>query len=633
MGIAAYFSLPSEPSLLLFCGFLGVSMGLFAWRPLRIPALLITLFCLGLVVASWRTTSLSTPMLQEDWGPAEIQGVVTDLERGPQGVKVKLCGVAGLAGARDVCVRLRVRGARQLQPLSSLELGQELRVYGKLHPPQEPLIPGGFDFRRKAFFEGLTADGFALGVPEVMPQKTQQVPFWVALRHQLTYRLRDHLGGQEGALAAALITGDRSGLDNTLRQHYADAGLAHLLAISGLHLSILVGLIFFIIRAGLSLIPSIALRHDTKRLAAGVTIPLAWCYLAIAGFPTPALRAFIMACVVLLGIMVGREAITLRNVALAAFVILLFWPETLVLPSFQMSFAAVTALVAGYEWLSPHMARWRAHHPGALSAGALYVGGTILSSVIATLGTAPFVAATFGRVAALSVFSNIIAIPLLSFLIMPLLLLFVILMAVGGEGLILSLLQDTLSWMHTLAKSAANWPGAILLVKHPSTLAYGLVVLGGLGICLGRALIKGSGGLLAAAGLILWIYEPLPQVYIGPKGKLVGWLDAQGRPCVTSLTAERRARQTWLQFLGEEEATKQPLAASSLYNAERASLSMDGSDHVQLGSHRIALDGDSLASGAFYWVDQTGNLISRSVGMSIGHRPWSQMALFREEVR
>ncbi len=226
-----------------------------------------------------------------------------------------------------------------------------------MSPPPQPVTPGGYDFARHLYFLQIGAVGFAYSPPAPLADQRPTLASRAAAsieqaRLTLTRRILAAAPGDRGAIVAAVVTGKREAISDEAEAVFRDSGLTHLLSISGLHIGLATGIIFFSLRAGLSLIEPIALRYPIKKWAAVAAILSGAAYLALSGNAWPAQRSFLMTAVVYIAIIADRRAFSLRNVAIAAFIILVLAPEAVANPGFQMSFAAVTALIAGYEWAS-----------------------------------------------------------------------------------------------------------------------------------------------------------------------------------------------------------------------------------------------------------------------------------------
>ena len=331
--------------------------------------------------------------------------------------------IAGLDPDRTPArVRLRL-SARQG---AAAEIGAWVELRAVLRPPSPPVAPGAFDFQRHAYFQRLGGVGFAVTVarrtaPPGEVQASVFAPWRLALaglRIEIADRIRAALDGPAGAVAAALMTGDRRAIPAHVLADMRDSGLAHLLAISGLHVGLVAAILFFGLRAALALVPKVALRYPIKKWAAAAALVGAFGYVLISGASVSTQRAFLMVGVVLLAVMVDRTAISMRLVAWAALIVLAMAPESLLGPSFQMSFAAVVALVAAYEVLRRRLSAWRAE-AGTLRRAGLYLVGVGITTIVATAATAPFAVYHFNRFAEYGLAANLAAVPLTALWVMP----------------------------------------------------------------------------------------------------------------------------------------------------------------------------------------------------------------------
>ena len=438
LGICLYFSLPFEPPLWIAGGGMfvfGVTLVFVRLQLLRLLCLSIGMMTLGFSVALFRTYLLHTQMLHYPLPPLILEGCVNQVELKPiqQGTFYQRLILTNLkaktAEKLPSKIRLSLRGKRE-----RLWPGQIIRLKAKLNPILESSLPRGFDFRRQAYFNGIGATGFALSSPELIGYETNWRMHLERRREEITAYFLTHLPAPSGAIAAALVTGDKAAIPEDVRERFINSGLAHILAISGLHLTIIAGVVFMVIRRSIALIPPLCLAYNSKKMAAMGTILMTLFYLILSGFGIPAQRAFIMITVVMGAILMDRTALSMRTVALAASIILISMPESLLGPSFQLSFAAVVSLVAGYEaWKNP-MAHW-IMGGGVFRKGLVYAGGLVFTSMLATLATLPFTIYLFHRFSLHAIEANLVAIPLTSLILMPSALLTCLLTPIGlGES-------------------------------------------------------------------------------------------------------------------------------------------------------------------------------------------------------
>jgi competence protein ComEC len=347
IGIGGYFALSSEPLWWPWAMLAGLCM-LAAWR--MAPGWGAVLIALGMALAglSWasvRAQSVAAPVLEgRYYGP--IEGRIVAIDRSASdAVRLTLDRVSLPRlprQAQPARVRVSLYGE---QGHFTPEPGARVALTGHLAPPGGPVEPGGFDFQRHSWFLQLGGVGYTRS-PVMLMQGAEGELWLYRLRVAVSDGLRRRIPRETGAVAAAIVTGDRSAISQQVVDQLRATNLAHLLAISGLHMGLLAGFLFWAVRAGLALLPRLAMRLPAKTLAAAVALAGATGYLALSGSAVATERAYVMVAVALLAVMIGRRALSLRAVAIAALIVLTLTPEALVSPGFQMSFAATTALVA-----------------------------------------------------------------------------------------------------------------------------------------------------------------------------------------------------------------------------------------------------------------------------------------------
>src|SRR5262245_22053872 len=357
-GIATYFALPLEPPPWLGATGLLLATVLLAWSAWRLPAhafhsgapglLGLVVFLLGFTVATWRTHLVEAPVLDRR-AAYELEATVLLVEDKIRGQRL-LLGELNIDDLEANATPARIRvSTRSAEP--ALEPGDRIRLRALLMAPSPPVEPGGFDYARQACFESLGAVGYGLAAPELLSRADHRG--WslglAALRQTIAHEITLAVPGTAGAIGVALLAGLRGALPDQIWDQWAVAGIAHLLSISGLHLALVAGTLFFVVRIGLALAPPLALRLPTKKLAAVVALLGAFGYLLLSGAPVPTLRAFAMTAIGLVAIMADRNPFSMRLILWAAMVVLLLQPESLLGASFQMSFGAVVALIAVYE--------------------------------------------------------------------------------------------------------------------------------------------------------------------------------------------------------------------------------------------------------------------------------------------
>lgn len=554
-GIAFYFSLDEEPSLSWGYGgmvFFLLSLAFLRFQILKLFILATGFVAFGFSVALFRTHSVGTEMLHYPLPPLMLEGEVAQVELKPT--------KTGELYQRLILTHLKAETAEILPQKARISLkgkkerlwpGQVIRLRAKLMPINDPGIPEGFDFRRQAYFNGLGATGFALSTPEVLRDAPQWKTAMERKREEITAYFLTHMPSPLGAIAAALITGDKAAIPEDVRESFINSGLAHILAISGLHLTIIAGVVFAVFRRGMALIPPLCLAYNSKKLAALGTICMTFIYLLLSGFGIPAQRAFIMITVVMGAICLDRTALSIRTVALAAFLVLLLMPEALLGPSFQLSFAAVVALISGYEAWKNSLCSWMVQG-GFLRKQVAYGGGLIFTSLLATLATLPLTIYLFHRFSLHAILANLVAVPLTSLMIMPSALLTCLLTPLGLGDWPLWVFEQSLILLVQIAKTVSSWPGSNIWVAHPPFIAFALTVFGGLWLCLWKQPWRRWGLVPMAVGGLLSLQGDLPHVLIDGQGKLVG-LYEDNTLYVSSPRKGKFTAETWQKFLAAKE--------------------------------------------------------------------------------
>lgn len=545
VGIGVYFALPSEPPLaagLAAAGLAGLLVALLHRRPRIVGfAVLLLAVALGFLAAELRTRMVAAPLLdREQWGT--VTGTVETVDLLPDGMRVILGDLTmeGLAPeATPAAVRLRL-----IRSDAVPAAGDRIRVRAVLKPVEGPAYPGGFDFRRQLFFQGIGGTGFAMGKAEWLETVDDAPSSLARLQDAIAARVRAQVSGDSAAIAVAFLTGERAGISDSANQAMRDSGLSHLLSISGIHISLVAILLLGTVRLGLALIEPVALRRPIKKWAAAAALAGIVVYTILVGASVPTVRSTVMTGVVLLAVMADRVAISMRLVALAAAGILLVAPEALPGPSFQMSFGAVIALIAAYEALRPHLSRWHAGG-GPLGRVLLYLGGIVLTTVVATAATTPFAVYHFQRFAPLAVAANLMAIPLTSILIMPAVLLAYPAMLLGLDGWVLPLLGWGNEAMLWVAYTVSSWPMAAFTV--PAMPAWGLIAgsVGGLWLCLASGRIRLLGLLALPVLLLASLATPSRQILVDATGQAVAVRTPDGS-LAFSPGSRRFTRDIWL---------------------------------------------------------------------------------------
>ena len=398
--------------------------------------------------------------------------------------------------------------------------GAVLRMRVRLMPPAPPMLPGSYNFARAAWFQGLSATGSMLGEAEVV-ERGDESAIIAPIQRQLSEHVRGKLGGSAGAIAAAFASGDRGGISEADEDAMRDSGLTHLLSISGLHVSAVIAAGYLLALKILGLWPALALRIRLPVAAAAVGALAGIGYTLLTGSEVPTVRSCAAALLVLIALALGREALSARMVATAAFLVLLAWPESIVGPSFQLSFSAVLAIVALHNaapirtFLAPREEGWFA----VLSRRTAML---LLTGFVIEWALMPIVLFHFHRAGIYGAFANVIAIPLVTFVSMPLIALALALDVIGLGAPVWWLAGQSLDLLIGIAHTTASQPGAVKLMPQMDGWTFACFVIGGLWLALwkGRARLLGLAS--AALGVGLLLATPIPDVLISGDGRHVG---------------------------------------------------------------------------------------------------------------
>jgi competence protein ComEC len=555
-GIGVWFTVPDEPGVesyalagLLLVGGLGLAWRSHLARPL---GLAVAALAAGWIAAGVRAHALDAPMLNfRYYGP--VEGRIVEIDRSQSDALRLTLDQVVLRDVRPEKTPLRVRVSLQAEnPWHTPAPGQVVILTANLAAPEGPVEPGGFDFRRMAFFDQLGAVGYTRTPVLLLEEPLGGALPIDRLRTWLTQGMLKHMDGQAGAFAAGAMTGDRSAITEETVQALRDSSLAHILAISGMNMAFLTGFVFALFRYGLALVPYIALRVNTKKVAAVVSLGVALFYLLLSGANVATERAFIMISVVLGAVLLDRRAITLRSVAIAAGLLLLMKPESLLDPGFQMSFAATIALIVGFAALDGSIYRER------IPRWLMPVFTLVLSSLIGGLSTAPYAAAHFNRFTDYGLLANLLTVPIMGVAIMPAGAMAALLAPFGLAALPLWVMEQGARWTLFVAHEIASWEGSVTAIPAPGPWVLPLFTLGSIWLILWRGRVQAVGLAPVLAAFALWAMAERPALLVSGDGRLLGLAGPEGR----ALSAPKGggfAAENWLQNDGD--LMEQALAA------------------------------------------------------------------------
>jgi competence protein ComEC len=565
----------------LVCSLFTTTLSLVAFKK-RTPVLYIiipiTFVVFGITIMQQHTLSKNqAPVIEADLGTIWVRGnleIIEDREYGKRiwvnnldlwQPKVKRFSVA------KTPKRIRLNVRTKVEP--NISPGDRIAFRAILSPPpSRSTYPDAYDFSFSAFYNEIGGTGFTTSTIKHYKNDKQRIhKFSESLRHIVTKNILKNAPEESQHIATALLTGKRGAIDKDVLTSIRNTGLGHLLAISGLHMALVMAGIFGICRIALSANQTICLHHNTKKIAATVAIAAGLLYLIVTGFPVSAQRAYIMTAIIFIAVLIDRNGISMRTLAFSALIVLTIAPHSLFTVSFQMSFAAVTALIAFFERPTPMLGSSRpaysifeklthTYHDDIIAPHRSlkfkkYIIGMVLSSTIAGLATMPFAVYHFGHVASYSVVANLFAIPLTSLWIMPWGVLSLISMPFGLEEYPLYPMHLGIQALLEIAEAINKWPDANTLVAHiPSSLVI-LFSFCALWVCNWQQTSLRLFGLIPITIYCLWYFSAqhrTPDFIIHENGALYAFKGTDDKFYFSSLQKARYARSQWLQMAGKK---------------------------------------------------------------------------------
>lgn len=556
LGIGLYFLPEHEPSkwlTLALIEMLILSAVLFRYR----PAILKVLLAAACVVAGFADVQIQT-IYRETMQRAEIpgyslylRGQIKETGRNIKGKQRLVISSPEDFDGRKIngTFRITLRGGDE-----EFKSGQCVEMAARLQPLAKAVLPGGYQFDRKNFYDGLSGSGYAISpvyrvdCPQPQEEAKADLSSW---RSKIAHRIFDVLPPDQAAVAATLITGQKSLIPLEITNNYRDSGLAHFLSISGLHMSMIAGLMFFLVRLLLAFVPAVSLRFDTKKISAVLAIIVSGAYLGLSGAEVPAVRAFIMTFIVLLGVLFNRRAVSMYTIAVAAAIILILYPHALVGASFQMSFAAVVCLVAFYERYAGALQNFIGRSDNnifikSLKILLIYFVGVLVSDLVASLATLPFAVYHFNRIALYTSLANLLAAPLIGFIIMPFVLLSLLLMPLGLGAYPLHIVGFGIAQVNHITAWVSSLDGASYLVVSEPLWGLLLIVFGGLWLCIWHGKIRRFGWLGIFIGLLSIGTVVKPDVLISADAKVIAVKDNNNRLVILPTRGKAFIKQQWL---------------------------------------------------------------------------------------
>ncbi len=595
---------------------------------------------MGLVSATYHTINIAAPKLDHEIELAKISGRVISITPVTKGSQVILDRIyISDFGNKNVPkkAKITIKGTNKL---SEIAIGDYIKFRGTLRPASKPFVPGGYDFSRQSFFDQIGVTGYNKSNIYVIKKNNNKFGNYISnLRIDLSKRIKAVLGDRNGNVAAALIIGEQSAIDKEILLDMRISGLTHILSVSGLHISMVSIICFFCVRFLLSCSVYLCQRYDTKKIAAYFSLLFTLGYLLISGMQIAAIRSYIMVVCVIMAVLLDRQEYALRSVCLAAFIMLLLHPESVVHPSFQMSFAAVIALVSGYEY---YLTKFLSDNEFTnFDRIKRYFFGTLAATFIAGLATAPFAIYHFNQYANYSMLANLVVAPVTSFVIMPAIVLTCILFPFGLEKISLWILNYGIEFLVYIANWVSHLPKALVMLPNMSSEILMLFVVGLFWLCLWQQKWRFLGIVPIVIAISLLLITPKPDLIIDANTGII--LLRSDDDNLVRTESKRRLSDFMQSYFNARMQTNEIVNISNkkyleefhcnetlcfigdnykLYfprNSADLQLYVEWSDHKEI----LLSSEDLKRNGSYFITLKSDKPKIESVADSLQHRPWS----------
>lgn len=580
LGVIVYFSASQEPGFLALFGIAAMAVLLLFVLPsrrstMRLVAMAALLCVVGALFAKAETWRASTKIIGGQIS-TQLTGRVAAIETMANGrvrltIDVESTDRPVLRYAPD---RVRV-SARKVPP--EIRVGSQVRGIVSLMAPSGPVRPGSYDFSFKSYFNGIGASGYFMRGPELLPEVKPVSGLGGFLihveqaRNVIAERIRTRMGGPEGEIAAALVVGVRAGIPEDVNEAMRRTGIYHIISISGLHMALVAGTVMGTLRFAFALFPAFSSRRPVKKYAAGVALAAIAAYLFISGGEVAAQRSFIMLAIMLTARLFDRAALTMRNLATSAAIVIIISPHEVIGPSFQMSFAATAALVGAYAIWSQYRSagRKRTSMADRPLAGTLlrkawgFMAALAATSIVAGLATTVFGAYHFQRVSPLSLVANLAVMPIVSVFVMPFAVAGSIAMPFGLDGPFFAVMAQGLAAMIAIS---------VWLSQHSPIDAVGLISVHSV-VFLTAALIIVTMATtwlrvmalpLALLGLVMIVHVRTPDILVSEDARLVGVSVSGSRLAINRPRPNEFTMENWQRALQTDEIVRPRKSTSKI---------------------------------------------------------------------
>jgi competence protein ComEC len=535
-GICCFFNLDNPPPLAFS---VSICLFLFAFARHFKFLYVFLIFSFGFMLAQIRTDYVNTPMLEKKIAkPLGFFATIDSCNRTEYGFSF-IVKDSNLKFKTDK-IMLTWRGEKAKNFSEDFMPGDRASFFAQLSPLSEQQFPEAYNFKRQQYFNRISARGFLLSPPKKVDYLYRETTISLLidkLRHSINKIVDANLEYDNAAIAKALITGTKSSIGKDLRENFVRSGTAHVLAISGLHMGIIGFFIFFVIRMLLCLSTYLSMFYDIKKIAAKISLIGAFGFFLISGCSVSAMRALIMHALVILGVIFDREALSMRSIAVAATIIMLISPEAIMFPSFQLSFSAVIAIVSFYEKFWDFPPRFK------------MLFNIIATTVVATLATSVFSVFVFNQLTLNSIPANIFVIPLMSFFIMPM-----VIVSLLGMLVSITFPLKILSFgIFILIKSVeffSTFSGSLFVMHSPKPLVMTILIFSMLILTLIHHKIRWLGLFGVIVGVLMYHFQEIPRIIISPNAKAYGARVDRDLTCFNHCGYFRSTLSAWTKSVG-----------------------------------------------------------------------------------
>lgn len=605
-GITFYFSLSFEPSVICIVIFFITAIILLVISIIRKKILLVFLssilvaFVFGVIISKHRMMNTNSEAIELPIITI-VTGKIESIKPTIKGISVILKNIKG----KDIDKLQKVKISIPEKYKTKVSINDIIKLRVKLHPPQTMVLPNSYDFGMYSYFGQIGATGYAMSKLVVISSSNNQKKdhYIFSVRTSIYNRLITLMGKKAGNFASAILLGETQGIDKSILKNMRQAGISHILCVSGLHLSLVAMLFFITTRFILNLSDYIAFNFNIKLISGISALISSYIYLLLTGAPVAATRAFIMSSIFIAAIIIERQPLPIRSISIASFIILSLNPEYVFHPSFQLSFIAVLSLVVGYEFYQKN--KWiLGESKGIFASIKFYVASNVYSSFLASIVTAPVVINQFYTFSTYSIFANLIAVPIMSFFLMPLSLIGIILMPFGVDKFIFLTVKFFINITIDLANYFCELPGSVWYFGYITQLSLILFLLGFFWLCIWQTKWRFYGILVMVISCVLMANSPKPDLIYDPILKVVGVKNKQNKLEIYGDKIPEFNKIYWANWFGEKEIKSYPLDTSEFMTNNGHKLLIDY-DNATIKDGKAMLQGNKTKGTVLVFCDKS----------------------------